>query len=795
MRKIYSLVLMAAALLVGTNVQAVNVANQQQLQNAINNCAAGSSVDIVVTENISVATLPIYMLGTKAEGPAMRTINLDLNGKTITSDLTSTFELYKGVLNVKGKGMIQNTNAKGTAIVLHGIYEDYAHWCDVTIGKDASVSSTNYNAITIMEFERLSYYSKGDASKASQEAYDANGAAYHYASSEAEESDSRCPLTTPNEDGNNYWAYHLATEIPFTFDYASTHRIYGTDVTANKDGYRNYVTTTTKSLANGVNLTINGKVYGKKYGVKVNGTLGHVSTYMPNIIVSETAEVSCAADTPDEEKDGTAVYCSGMANYTINGYVHGNIAVVVKSGNVTIEDAVIEGTGNSYTKVVTGGSGMNGGSGCGLIVDTQKGYGGQQNVKIAGDSKISGNSGFAVQEVVVTEGTASAVSAIDIEGGTIVAGDKGAMNFTEETTDGNKVTVYGANVQGDILIDAEEGDLKDLLPKTGDFFVSEIYIDGESTLIVTKGTAPAETPVKISDATDNASIIVAGGNDAISGVKTLGYVEMPNASVVTLNSGAVLKINKLVMGDDAQFVIMPGAKLLVMGEQGIVAGKTSNLVIKADETGMGTFIFNPAVTSNRNPMATVEYYADTYDVYGDKSEYKYNIMVSPFKTISALSAKTSDGKQTEYYWSYQYWNGNAWVVANRTTIINVAQAFQPIALGNSTPSTVSTIYTFQGELQGNVSGEFKLERGYNYMGNGYVAPMDAKNIINEAVKSGKVEASIWIWDFETQNYVSYTLDKLSTMPNMNALNFFVLKATSDVKVDLNYEKLVWDFNK
>lgn len=858
MKKIFSLSLMAVALLISGNAKAATpVTTEAQLVAAVAN--GGDIIlgqDIVLDKTLQIA---------QSYSTPGKVINLNLNGKTLSNNPAqniSVIELYKGTLNisngtVKGQYPSKPGSCKD-AIIVHGVYQDVTEdWAVLNIKKDAKVIS-DLNAITVMEFwgPNMKFPSGYYDSKAFDEIQPFSLTSTGVENSYVLESFNGGAWTNPTVDwtkANDLKAYYFTTypataggdnpgvqntdttaankynattnktgwrrntapamsgiqsdkkssgcERPSVVDYTSSvphyakeYLYYATSKTATSYSnfyacYRQYES----ARANGVKVNIDGYVYGEKYGVKVNGTIRHKGSNNPaKIVVSSTGEVACAADTPDGDKDGTAFYCSGNADYEIKGYIHGNIAVVVKSGDVLIEDAVLEGTGSHYEDITSGGSGMNGGSGCGLIVDTQKGYGGGQSVTVAGDSKISGNSGYAVQEVIIATEN-SAVSAIDIEGGTIVAGDKGAMHFTEKTASEDKVTVYGANVQGETTIGGDEEDKLDELVGEGTF-VTEVIIDGEPTLIVTKGDKPAATEYSINADEIPSSVILKEETVTLAESKTLGYVEMTNATIVTIPQGLTLTIDKLVMGDDAQFIIMPGAKLMVTGEQGINAGKASNLVIKADETGMGAFVFNPAVTSNRNPMATVEFYAKTWDLWGDRSEYKYEIMVSPFKTISALSAKTSDGKQAEYYWSYQYWNGNAWVVANRTTIINVAQAFQPIALGNSTPSDVSTIYTFQGELQGNVSGEFNLERGYNYMGNGYVASMDATKIIEEAVKSGKVEPSIWIWDFETQNYISYTLDKLSEMPNMNALNFFILKATGDAKVDLNYEKLVWDFN-
>jgi len=842
---------MATALLISGQVQAATpVSSQEELENAVK-----TSGEYYLTKDIQL-NAPLQIAESYANDG--KVIVLDLNGKTLSNNPAkkiSVIELFKGTLTIKnGTVSCSYPAAQDSckeAIIVHGVYQDNANWSNLTIAKGASVLSDK-NAISVLEFRgnNLQYYatyldirnfdntgllnngvleSFNGGALQPLPAVDDKWKAYYFTTYPAQTGgDNPGVVNTDTTASNAYnkttnktgWRLASALSIktlapkgysavtanlPAIVDYTSSvYEYYKEDVycaTAQKStttSYTNYYACYRAGLetgaANGVNITIDGYVKGEKYGIKVNGALRIGGENKPFIKVSETGEVACAPNTQSglKDKESTAIYCSGNAKWEIKGNVHGNIGVTVKGGEVVIDGATITATGTGYQEVFAGGSGINGGAGTGILVSSQAGYTGGQNITIKGDTKVSANDGFAITETI-PEGdkdNKTKVSSITIEGGTITGGSQGAMAFTDEGA--GKTTVVGGNVDGSTHVgDDPEDRLEDL--KGPGTFITEVEVGETTVFVVTKGTAPAPDSVSLAATlADSANVLIKSESVKIEESKVLGYVEMSGETSDTIVSGVTLRIGKLVMGNEAQLVIMPGAKLIVYGEQGVVAGKTSNLVIKADSTGMGTFLFNPAVTSNRTPMATVEFYAKTFDVFGNTLKYKWDIMVSPFKTITALSNNQA-GKG--YLFAYQYWNGKKWVrYANKAALIESATAFQPIALGNSTPKATKTIYTFEGELQGNISGEFNLERGYNFMGNGYVAPMDSKSIIDEAVKAGNVESALYIWNFDNQNYDTYTLDNISLIPNMNALGFFVLKATGDVKVNLNYNKLIWEYN-
>ena len=130
MKKFYSIVLMATALLIGTNVWATT---QKNIQDAFD---AGTDTTITLTSNVDVSTSPLTLSSGK-------TVNLKLAGFKISNNgaPASLIRLNKGTLNITGPGSIVTT-ANKEAIAVYGSIEDEADWSILNIGDGVSVEST-----------------------------------------------------------------------------------------------------------------------------------------------------------------------------------------------------------------------------------------------------------------------------------------------------------------------------------------------------------------------------------------------------------------------------------------------------------------------------------------------------------------------------------------------------------------------------------------------------------------------------------------------------------------------------
>jgi len=863
MRKIFSTVLVATALLFSMQANAINVANETALRDAINPTGKGTGlkIDITLTNDIQL-TAPLQIYTTYSQKGD--TINLNLNGKTLSNNPSyniSVIELFRGTLNISNGTVkcqwVTTKDAKGNdinckdAIIVHGTLEEVANWSTLNIARDAKVLS-DQNAITLLEFVGIPYqkFTWADDAVAGVKCNDftlGNNAtwntpadfttkypAYRFVANVAEP-DKENPYSSTHTNGYNLrynksvgenisYTKTSGATVPEGLGYTSQFPSYsdvvresstkgddGSYTDISKQCYRKCVSYVATAAANGATINVAGYVFGKKYGIKVNGTIREKSSVEENaakVNVLPTAEIVCSDEATPSGKEAIAVYCSGAAEWTINGYVHGNIGVVVKGGEVTIENATIEATGTSYVPVTyQGGSGMNGGAGSAIIVASQSNYTGGQDVTIKGDTKISAESGYAINEVVVTG--SNQTSNISIQGGTIESGDQGAMAYTTESVTGGKVSIVGGNVgEGGIYVAGEETELSYIVDNTQKpHFITEVEDeDGHTVLVINEGTLPATKA--LSALTEGESAVITPAEYVITDNQKVGFIDLTKVDdqtqdgvKITINAGKVFEAEKIVMGPKAQIVVEVGAKLIVNGAEGVYTISEDNIYVKADETGMGMFLFNPAVGSNRTPFATVEVYAKNAFSYPDGLDaYSYDIIVCPFTSLSEINytldeTKTQPGEGGK--WSaLKIWKNNKWVDVTRAEACQQLSAFQPIAMTSSADPTKTVIeYQFKGQLQGNVSGLVPAGKNYNYMGNAYLAPMSSADFIDQIKKNATLEKAMWFWDGAHQKFQPVTEDNLNKVSDIAPLGFFILKAKGDVNVDFNYNDLIWTPNK
>ncbi len=146
MKKIYSFLLIATALLISTNMwaEAIPISTADQLSTYFNRDGIGDTYDLQLTETVTVdETLRLYA----KEANKGNTINLDLNGKTITFSKTIGIELFKGTLNITGSGYLTNTyqpmkDEPSYVIMVYGYNdENTENWSNLTIGENVNIQN------------------------------------------------------------------------------------------------------------------------------------------------------------------------------------------------------------------------------------------------------------------------------------------------------------------------------------------------------------------------------------------------------------------------------------------------------------------------------------------------------------------------------------------------------------------------------------------------------------------------------------------------------------------------------
>ena len=831
MKKIYSIVLMATALLIGTNAWANDVfddlASQQgentvkvtiggttkyaaDLQTAVNAVAAGDTATIqLLAAQLLEAPVIIPKVETaetdneKVANRARQIITLDLNGKNIepaTGYVGAAIMLFKGELNVIGSGQISrsgdnaggNGNFTSAAIVVLGAdgdkrsgYTDRSkqEWSTLTIGENVTVSGAG------------KWVASGE-----------NRGAYGIAIQNFTEA-----------QGQTY----VGSDLGYYTYYASN---------AGKD--KLWWKGANSGAAFGVKIDIKGTVYGFYRGINVVGTInqapedveGHNARISdvypfyehnyPYVKVEHDAMVYCSDkfnETEVLESGNGGIYGGGWCIYDIAGDVHGQTGVYLKAG-----DAAVTGEGHVYSssdKNEKNGNYHGNVAGNGIFISSASNYAGGTNVAIEDNAVVEGNGGAAIIDVLADNANGqSKVSDIEIKGGTIKGGEAGAIVLTPATAEGGKATVYDVNLEGntnvetgttngllDLLVKDENGDANAYVTTTQD-------ASGNTVLVVTSGagSAPAVVAndfdidnfnnlgdVNLSDAgLSNKNQVFDSETKSKLEIGTLMMSNTTDVVKLTIAAGHTIVAQKVIMSPKAQIIVEPGATLIVTGHAGINATSVNNIVLKASETAQATFLFNPSVTSNRHPAATVEFISKSFRV--NSTTYLYQRFGIPtFGALSNITAKKANGDEVRT--AFALFNGNDWellgaLYASGFTMdySKMANPFEYYQMLNYNPEA-GTIVTMQGELYGNESPTLNIQGGrYNGFANSFMAPIDGQVLIDMIPETvdrtfylNRISSTEAAWD-------SYTLMNLDEMPNIAAMQPFLIRnenAAANVNVD------------
>ena len=479
MKKIYSLLLTAAALLVGINAQAkVLVGNDwAALQGAVNAIMNGTESDPVIQLNgpVLLGTSEKIWIGTAdLEAASYKTITLDLNGNNITKNASrdSQSKLVDATMFVltHGKLIVTNSAADQEATIeLLGESSDATKIFAVYGSYRSSRWNDAGNAL---------------AESGVKNTRDANGGwcSHLYIDDKVKiYADDGCQGTGIAIDNNVGSSYKTTATTTTTLNYT-------TKLKVDKDASYGFAFGVRVDVLG--DIEIKGTDAGKSYGIKTNGTLRSPmsgdasqiitqfgSTNVPylqsyntyNGTDTATNKVSHRLDTTDvpfvyvdnsativsrqSGNKSTAIYASGYAKWLVKGTCEGKTAVYVSSGEIDLQDAQITSTAETYEQPDAKGSANGGGSG--IVVNSRDSYAGDIDITISGDTKVEGAEGYAIEEIVNTVNDETKVENITIEGGTIQNGDHGAIALSS----GDKTVVVAGNIQGTIT---ENGTTKPL---------------------------------------------------------------------------------------------------------------------------------------------------------------------------------------------------------------------------------------------------------------------------------------------------------------------------------------------
>jgi len=758
MKKIYSIVLMATALLIGANMQAATkVATWDALRTALQ---AGEQAELSgdIKFTYDGATFQSIWIGANAvDGDAPAPAVLDLAGHDIIITANSAvavnaFVLSKGSLKITGTGTIEvagatGAPAKGTNVIsvfgaddANKVNPQENPFSHLFIDENVTIKTKNGSVIAI---DRMT---KTHASLA------------------------KTPLASKGYTTSDQ-AYGALVEVKGTL------------------------------ISEGADNT--GSDTRKCYGIKANGNLAKpgdavleaYKKYVPYIHVFPSAVLK--SDMRSDMAGSAAAYPSGYAQWLIEGTCDGASGVYISGGIINIHNATISSAASTYNEPES--SGHANGSGSAVVVNSRYTYPGGVEVTISGDTKASATSGYAVEEIVNT--TETKVDSIIIAGGSFEGGNKGALTISEKSATNAEVVVAGGNVTGAANIGNDE--LATYLNKEGDTHAT-IVTDpetGKTTLVISEGIAPTGS-ASVADQAGK-SVKWTGAAETLNDDLNLKELEINEATAQTLTIAAdkTLTVERVVLGANAQIVVNPGAKFIVTGEQGIVAPKASNIVLKNEEGKRSIFLFNPKVTSNRHPNATFEILSYSWRVSATEAQSEvFGIPThNAVKSVACMDA----GK---YGYLQVYNDKGAWenIAFTDDTPFPYEKLNKPFAAYALTAYRAQNedklTFQFGGELVGNDDATLNANLKWSFFANSYTAEVDlAQFLAGLGVTAQYVDHSIYVsnlngggyWNWEAVD-AEAVADKDAKITKLQPMQGFLLNNKGKVEANaINYKTMVY----
>lgn len=861
---------MAAMLLVGTNIWADvnpnNITSAAELQEAIDNAGLKKNVGTVTLtlgSGFDIST-PIW-IGTTGVDDDAKSIKLNMNGYSLTMGGSDDKKQYCMFVLSHGELLINNNASTKSELQFTGTY-----------------SGTNSAIFYVLGSYKSSRWKKNAQGTAYEKNNDSintrdNGYFSHLEIGE------NVKLVASGVTGSGI----IVDEIYYSLAVKSF--LDGKGVTYNTNLF--YYDGTNGGLAQGVRVDIKGEIdfsgtVGKKsYGVKINGMVATTlkkygvytlssptfcdALYKAHYNDNKEAHVLDTCDAPfvhihksaviksnyttTTDDNSAAIYAGGYAKLLVEGTAEGNNALYARSGEIEVHDATLTTTAD-HNDVQAGTTGASG-AGSALVANSSGGYAGQISITITGDTKISSEHGYAIEETVPDTSASTQVQSITIEGGTIEGGDKGAIIVSQKTVESEAdVTIYGGKVSGGIQA-GNNGNENDLLPKDEDDnptgHITVVTIDGKPTIVISEGAGPTTaqtqntwTSIASLDEGSNAAWTGTGTLDDLafesspgygciaSGTVKLGELQMISGKAhnetlhpgavdtiqqLRIMNGATLDVRHLMMNSYAQIIVEAGGKLIVEGTQGIVAPSVNNIILKTSETAQAIFIFNPKVSSNRHPKATVEFISKSYtnaQTAGNFVKQRFGI-----PTIGAVDTVYATGVVDDDYVGFQQYNytSKQWELVGWLNHSTTSSKLKPADLNKPfisymtqsfrTSSEDPTIITMTGSLVGNDDVDITLaENAWIALSNSYTSDMYIKEMI-DALPASVVQKAVYVsytagpgaltWTgYSASDYNGVLSERTDGMPQIDSLRpmqpFIIMNLGVATSFATNYNDMVWN---
>lgn len=762
MKKLYSLVLMAAALLIGTNMRAVEVADLAGLQGAL---ATGG--DITLTADINAGSTAL----TVGEG-----ITLNGNGHCVKSTNTYVFivttadevvmenlVIWAAKTSKAGRGIrlgnegasVNNANLTLNNVTINATYRAMDVWHSEGV-------TLNINNCTFQNVQGQTVDAKGNPTSAnydieltSANAGDTRGLNF------GQLTNSTITITNSTMQGFFYVLNNIIgsngdmtgtklTATNSTFKGRAALNVWGfggdyTFTDCQVTGINNYggsaegfscFVFNENSTCHDNTLTINGGTVVSAVFNAEGGSNPNANQYMiddratNNTIVINNSSYSCTKDLGND-KGGVIASTQPTSNITING------------GNYDCPNIVgstySDGEGNTGTITITGGE-------------------------------------FVVNTVAPDMTDENVYKTIEIEGGTYSITETDPVTFN--TLISNTVTTV-ENQDGTVTIVPDGTEQKTVDPAVKMDLVwgtdvvtddkSNVVLQANQTLTLTSGSAQA---YKL-DLAAGAKVIVKDGTKLTLGKGGASFA----------NSGAT----------KPQIIVEQGGTLVVYGQ--MYGSEKENLLVKASADAYGIMIFDPDMNTygDNHPKGTVEFVTKSF--YQDAEHYQFERFGIP--TYNALESITGSIANTGIY----IYENNNWqdlgYLKNDAVFANTARLNKPFVACNliAYQAAAGATYTFGGALNGNSNAVLNCNLEWNPLANSYTAEVDVEAYLAALASGVNVDHTIYL--ATPAGLGTYSWDPVDAEwaagEKLKPMQAFILRnhGTDPEESVINYKNTVW----
>lgn len=278
-----------------------------------------------------------------------------------------------------------------------------------------------------------------------------------------------------------------------------------------------------------------------------------------------------------------------------------------------------------------------------------------------------------------------------------------------------------------------------------------------------------------------------------------GYVEVSNATTVTVATDQTLVINNGLDVQGTSVVTANPGSALVIGEGGIVTESSANIVVEANQNGAASLLLDPAITVNQTPELTVKMTVPAehagYEMHGSDKYRHWHRFAMPVEHMAATWAKEPNVPTYLYGWNY---SAQEWAQVGVTEMVPFAG--YTLSPDKEISTNTAVTYTFKGQLLGNTNCTLNLNHhGYNFFGNSYTGYISILKLVDQIMGDAKIDGTVWMWDGE--KYQGVALAGLEERPylyeswqkEVAPMQTFVLRLTgSDFSsTDINYADAIW----